>query len=326
MKKFVSSPSTFEGLSPQTSFTGMIARNATSLLQVYRKAEILFARLSMLRDKMKAWVLLGMLDFDAFVEHSILSLDDYDANFAALKSKRRELDKITDLQRIDCITVHLGPFKAAIDMTIQRATDAIVVHLRRNLISCLHEVEQYLDNGSTTMAMRPASLGDIAKAQKSWKELTETRAVMKSQTAQCEERRRLLVVMGTGLIDVSEINSRMTKLNGNWEAFDSALDAFAGVVDEQRKALRGNVSKEVDEASAQIDKAASRWQALRPTSLKSWDRNELAQVLANLDEWNATVGTLQDMAQEVIENAGSFGLDVPEFQQLERLQVRLSQL
>ena len=51
MKKFISIPSQFAGFGNPEVFVNMAERNSTSLAQVYRKAEILFARLSKLRDR-----------------------------------------------------------------------------------------------------------------------------------------------------------------------------------------------------------------------------------------------------------------------------------
>lgn len=122
---------------------------------------------------------------------------------------------------------------------LQRAIDAVVIALRRNVMNHLKELEQYVDEGTEKMSMRPASLSDIAKSQRQWKELSDSRATMRTMMSNSEEERRLLVAVGTGVVDVTELQMRSAKLMAQWESFDAALDAFTGVVEEQRAALRG---------------------------------------------------------------------------------------
>ena len=78
----------------------MTQRNAASLVQVYRKGEILFARLGQLRDKMRPWVALGAIDVDAFVEERVKTVADFDANFRALRERRREAEKLPDFTKV----------------------------------------------------------------------------------------------------------------------------------------------------------------------------------------------------------------------------------
>lgn len=85
MRKFVSIPTAFTGFANSALFPPMAARNAASVAQVYRKAEILLARLGMVRDRMRPWVALGVIDIDAFVDAKCTAVGDFEANYAALR-------------------------------------------------------------------------------------------------------------------------------------------------------------------------------------------------------------------------------------------------
>ena len=102
MRKFIALPSSFQGFGPGAAalFAPMTQRNAASLVQVYRKGEILFARLGQLRDKMRPWVALGAVDIDAFVDEHIKTVSDFDSNFRALRERRREADKLPDFTKV----------------------------------------------------------------------------------------------------------------------------------------------------------------------------------------------------------------------------------
>ena len=58
-------------------------------------------------------------DFDAFVEANVTSVGDWDANFKMLKVKRRDSEKLPDFQKVDCVSVSLAPFKAAVEDQLQ---------------------------------------------------------------------------------------------------------------------------------------------------------------------------------------------------------------
>ena len=69
MRKFISMPSQFGGLTGSKSFFGrMTATNSNSLLQVYTKAEVLFGRLGALIEDLRPHVRLGtVVDIDDLV-------------------------------------------------------------------------------------------------------------------------------------------------------------------------------------------------------------------------------------------------------------------
>ena len=102
MRKFVALPTSFQGLGATAAaiFAPMTQRNAASLVQVYRKGEILFARLGQLRDKMRPWVVLGAIDVDAFVDEHVKTVADFEANFRALRERRREAEKLPDFTKV----------------------------------------------------------------------------------------------------------------------------------------------------------------------------------------------------------------------------------
>jgi hypothetical protein len=53
-------------------------------------------------------------------------VEDWESNFAMLKLKRKELKKLPDQTKVDCITVNLIPFKSGIEDIFKRLTDALV--------------------------------------------------------------------------------------------------------------------------------------------------------------------------------------------------------
>lgn len=122
---------------------------------------------------------------------------------------------------------------------MQRILDALVLSLRRLVLTNTDTVEKYLEDGIAKMSARPSSLAEIARAQKHWRELTDNRPNMRDISTQCEDQRKLLTSMAAGALDVSDILARLARLPALWDAFDAALDGFSGVVEDQRATLRG---------------------------------------------------------------------------------------
>ena len=120
MKKFISIPTSFSGLGDNKAvFEAMANRNAESLVAVYRKAEILFARLGKLRDTYGEWAALSGVDLEAYVESNVTAVADWDINFKMLKMRRKEAERLPDFTKVDCINVSMVPFKAAIEGLMQ---------------------------------------------------------------------------------------------------------------------------------------------------------------------------------------------------------------
>jgi dynein heavy chain 2 len=95
MKKFISIPLHFRGVSDDTSiYPPLIEHHASAFSVVYAKAEELFSRLSKILDDFKDWVILGMVDIDAMVDEHLQSTGDWEKNFKAIKAKGREAEKL----------------------------------------------------------------------------------------------------------------------------------------------------------------------------------------------------------------------------------------
>jgi hypothetical protein len=72
MKRFISIPSLFTGFGSKGVYTKMAKRNTSSLLNVYRNAELLFTRLRDTLDEFRPWCVLGSIDdMDAFVDSHV---------------------------------------------------------------------------------------------------------------------------------------------------------------------------------------------------------------------------------------------------------------
>jgi dynein heavy chain 2 len=149
MRKFVAMPSTFEGFGNSVVYKRMGAKNSKRLFQVFSKAENLFNKLLALMKRYEPLTKLGTVDIEQMIENYVKLPDEFVANFKMLRSKRKDIDKLPDLEKIDCCTVSLMPFKGFLEDLLQRIGDSLLISLRRSLLSEFKEVDQYLGNNFT---------------------------------------------------------------------------------------------------------------------------------------------------------------------------------
>lgn len=62
--------------------------------------------------------LLILLDLDQFIETNVLTPEDFTLNFKSLKSKKKDIDKLLDQEKVDCCTISLIPMKGNISSTL----------------------------------------------------------------------------------------------------------------------------------------------------------------------------------------------------------------
>lgn len=114
MKKFVSIPNNFDGLDKANVaiYRKICSNNSKRLQRLYVKAEALFEKLTALLQKYSSWTKLAQIaDLDSYVESHVSKSDDYLINFKMLKTKKKEIEKLPDVEKIDCCTISLTPLK-----------------------------------------------------------------------------------------------------------------------------------------------------------------------------------------------------------------------
>ena len=324
MKKFVSMPNAFDGFGDSKEvYKRMGPRNSRRLLQVYQKAENLFEKLQKLLDKYSPMVRLGQVDLDAFVEKNVKTAEQFKENFSAVRSKRKEIDKLPDVEKVDCCTVSLTPLKTFLEDLLQRVGDTLLVTLRRSVLLEFKEVDGYLEFAAERLSTRPHSVEEIGNAKREWKDIDSKKDAMRFSSKGCVDKKKLLLQHAPGTaVDVTEVTNRMANLDGEggrWDDFDISLEAFNDMIEEQKEALKGTLEEETVSLNVNIDKFGSRWRQLKPTDVKSWEYDEVMRVFDALDDWKKQFAELQEQAETLTNNMVTFGMMKPRFEGLDSL-------
>jgi dynein heavy chain 2 len=128
---------------------------------VYRKAEELFSKLNQKRTEYLSWTALGNLDLQTYIEENFTSVQDWEDNFQMLRQKRKELKKIPDSFKVDCINVNIVPFKAGIEELFRRMTDALVETLQESVERDYETVTSFIKKGLEKLNKNPKSVEEI---------------------------------------------------------------------------------------------------------------------------------------------------------------------
>ena len=80
-----------------------------------------------------------------------------------LKTKRKELKKLPDSQKVDCINVNLVPFKAGIEDIFKRLSDALVETLGYSIEKDSEEVYKFIKQGLEKLNSNPQSVEEIER-------------------------------------------------------------------------------------------------------------------------------------------------------------------
>ena len=80
-----------------------------------------------------------------------------------LKLKRKELKKLPDQVKVDCITVNLVPFKGGVEDIFKRLSDALVETLQGSIEKDADDVFRFIKAGLDKLNTNPQSVEEIEK-------------------------------------------------------------------------------------------------------------------------------------------------------------------
>ncbi|TRY83670.1 hypothetical protein DNTS_027964 [Danionella cerebrum] len=311
MKKFICIPNQFKGVSEtgeEPIFTRMIERNASGFLTIFNKAEQLFSRLTLLMDTFKDWVVLGQVDVDFLVEKHLLTVQDWERNFRALKAKGKEAERLPSSEKVDCITVNSEPVRVAVDDLIQRLFDALLTSLRRSVQGHVQAIDSFVSGAMETLSLRPESIDEIGEANAKHSQLQTQKHQIMPEFQQLEDKNRLLrSVAGGGLDSIGPLRAR-------WDKFELMMESHQLMIKEQVEVMKDNVESRVQLYLQDLQKFRARWDQLKPGHdiIESGDHETLLRCVQNVRDRRAEFDELESTRSKLMEDCEHFNLRSPD--------------
>jgi dynein heavy chain 2 len=132
VRNFLSWPLSFTGLegAPQI-FKKIPEKNQSALTIVVEKAETLFSRLQGILKQFQPWCILGFAEQTLQDEIDALeTVEDFEVNFRMVRTKRKELDRLPEVIKVDCFTVTTTLVKSYADGTLEMFSDSLTLALK----------------------------------------------------------------------------------------------------------------------------------------------------------------------------------------------------
>lgn len=340
LRQFVGLPSSLKPLSPRGEklLQKLPLENAAALHAVYRKAEILFARLGKVAEAHAPLASLAQVDVDAAIQVGCTAAADYEDAAAAIRSRRRDVDKLPDTQRLDCVVVSLVPLKQDVQAALGSWLAGIVRVLQHRVSQGVDDLGAFLNEADELLNTRPESLEAIAQAKDAWRELDRARSERAAQLAgtQAEssmlqslisslaEQMRGRSVPGVDAVALQGVVATVSGLPARWDQFEVALEAFDDMLQEQRAALKARVGEQSAELARRVGQTAARWAELAPGVPTTWDKAAMAPVFEQLDKWRDTLAELEAEAETLASHSAAFNMAPPSLPELPALKVSMS--
>lgn len=304
-------------------------RNVESLTVVYQKASELFQKLEEQLARYKTWMTLGLYEgsLDDLVEAHCTDATAFEMNMKVLKQKRKDADKLPSFIKVDCITVSLAPFKAALEDQYQKLTDALLYGMRRGAATRQKEVDEFLAVSMQTLAKRPQSVDEIGEAKRAWGEIVKAKEEFRGSHKKIEELSKLMRSVARTGVELSALNSR-------WEELELTLDAFNDRIEDQMQHLRGQMDgrvaalrvssvsmvnstrglygRRVAELQLGVQKFAARWFELKPKKLDTNKKEEMVEVISRVKEWRTEFDEVTKAAAKLESDCEHFQIAAPQ--------------
>ncbi|KAJ3088912.1 Cytoplasmic dynein 2 heavy chain 1 [Quaeritorhiza haematococci] len=316
MKKFINIPSAFRGVGEGKIFAFMSDSKeaSASLAIVYHKAELLFQNLMKVTDLFKDWVVLGMVDLNAFIEEALGDVSDWEFNFRMLKSKGKDAEQLPTSIQVDCISVSTVPVKAAIDDQLQRLFDSLIVALRKAIVHHISTIESFVNRGMEVLSKRPENLSEISDANVKHEELSTAKAGIRTEFEAAETKNKLLK-------SVAGVGVDMLHIQNKWSKLELMLESHELMIKEQVEVLRNAIESRKQSFVVELEKFSSRWHQLKPNLVEIKTKADIVKALEFVKNRKVEFEELIKNAQTIKDDCVHFNVPPPEFSDLEQVKV-----
>ena len=182
-----------------------------------------------------------------------------------LKQKRKELKKLPDSQKVDCITVNLVPFKSGVEDIFKRLSDALVETLQSSIEKDADEVFKFIRSGLDKLNTNPQSVEEIEKMHQDAMTIQVEKDDIVKIFERCEKK-NLMIKQITGQ------SMRLGELESMWREFDARISAFNDKIEDHKTLLQKEIDTSIKELNNDLEKMFERWNEKKPQ-----DRNELTK-------------------------------------------------
>ena len=301
IKSFISIPSLIRNFIDEENepsyYHTIIQENSSLIKIVYDKLNVAIENLKDLQKKLTETMGLSYVDFEGFIENNFTKMEDWRYNYDLLRQKRKEIEKLDDVMKIDCFKINLTPFKIFIDDTFEKVFDVLGSTLKDHLIRTMKYIDEFVKDSMEKMSQKATSLQEILIFKKNFAELTKKKFEYKKQCGECDKMNKMLIQLTGQNINLSSLETR-------WNNFDTMLNSFSDMLEEQKQTIKQEQNKKIAQLLKELEKFYSKWTAtILPDNYmpdKNTDINQIANsIKAIYNEWDGYESQMQSILEEM---------------------------
>ena len=308
LKRFIITPSLFRGVGDTDMFKSISDRNLDGLSVVFQQAERLFKKLTEVADKFSSWVVLGTVeDLDVFIEERLREVEDWESNFRLLETRLRDAKKLSDADRVDCITVSNGQVKSTIEEQLNEFGKALSRSLRKSAMADIEVLDDFVKKSLEALSVTPESVEEIASATARWSEIGEQCVIKRELKARMEEKGRLLKIQNSGaILDTYQLTK-------SWDELELRMSAHEKNVEEQKEKIRTLLDSKVKNYNVELEKFIARWKGMKPDGTGMGDRARAIEITKEVHNWAEEFEDLKKKGMTIQRECTQFGMEQPTF-------------
>ena len=103
----------------------IVDENGPQISKLYEQLNISITQLHDLKKRLSEIVGLAYLDFEPYIEKNFTTIDDWKYNYELIKQKRREVEKLPNVIKIDCFKINVSTYKSFTDDSFEKIFDSL---------------------------------------------------------------------------------------------------------------------------------------------------------------------------------------------------------
>uniref|UniRef100_A0A0N5CE75 Cytoplasmic dynein 2 heavy chain 1 n=1 Tax=Strongyloides papillosus TaxID=174720 RepID=A0A0N5CE75_STREA len=316
LKKFISLPSKFKGIqtadnsenTKSTLFSKIIDQNIRRFFSLYDKTEKLFEKVNNCKKPFEEWIVIAYIDLEALIEEKFTKANDWESQLKLLKTKGKELDKIPDEIKIDCIHISTILIKGSIEDLLGRLYDTLIWTLKHSVTTELNDINRFIDTSIKTLSIRPQSIEEIAEANIVHGKLVKAQNDMKNRLQMIEEKNTLLRSVGGSGVE------QLSSTTVEWDKLIMLLDNHQEMIKDQIEAMKEAIGGRVSQLNDEGEKLHVRWKQFKPKNdVFSESDSTLKEAITFIKEKRLQLNELLEAKNKILSDLEQFGLEEIEF-------------
>ena len=144
----------------------IVEENNSQILKLYEQLNISITKLHNLKKKLSEIVGLAYLDFEPYIEKNFTVIEDWKYNYDLIKQKRREIEKLPNIIKIDCFKISVTTYKSFTDDAFEKIFDSLSSTLKQYLQRTSRIVDDFIKDSMEKMFKKVNNFQEVLERKK----------------------------------------------------------------------------------------------------------------------------------------------------------------